>query len=255
VNVAMELPASGLKFEKKKDTQHAEVNFLGIAYTPQGTVAARFSDTLKLDFASKDEAEAAKKQPLHYENQFDIASGKYTFKIVFTESGDSFGKLEMPLEVDSFGSDQFAVSALALSKEYHKTTDMGANLDLALIEDRKPLIADGIQVVPVGNTTFTKFDLAIFYVELYEPLLASADPKNAPMVGLQMRVLDRKSGEEKSNTGLLKLDPQPPLGNATIPLAEKMPVAKLGPGSYQLEVTAADSTGKKAVRTADFQIE
>jgi VWFA-related protein len=255
VNVAMELPSTGLKFEKKKDTQHAEVNFLGIAYTPQGTVAARFSDTLKLDFASKDEAEAAKKQPLHYENQFDIASGEYTFKIVFTESGDNFGKLEMPLKVDSFGSDQFAVSALALSKEYHKTADIGAGLDLALIEDRKPLIADGIQVVPVGNSTFTKFDLAIFYVELYEPLLASADPKSPPMVGIQMRVLDRKSGEEKSNTGLLKLDPQPPLGNPTIPLAEKMPVAKLGPGSYQLEVTAADSTGKKAVRTADFQIE
>jgi VWFA-related protein len=47
VNLAMELPATGLKFEKRKDAQHAEVNFLGIAYTPQGTVAARFSDTLK----------------------------------------------------------------------------------------------------------------------------------------------------------------------------------------------------------------
>ncbi len=145
VNVAMELPTAGLKFEKKKDIQHAEVNFLGVAYTPEGTVAARFSDTLKLDFASKEEADAAKKQPLHYENQFDIASGKYTFKIVFSEGGDNFGKLEMPLQIDSFASDQFAVSALALSKEYHRTAEMGAGLDVALIEDRKPLIADGVQ--------------------------------------------------------------------------------------------------------------
>ena len=255
VNVAMELPATGLKFEKKKDVQHAEVNFLGIAYTPEGTVAARFSDTLKLDYASKEEAEQAKKQPLHYENQFDIASGKYTFKLVFSEGGDNFGKLEQPLEIDSFKSDQFAVSGLALSKEYHRTSEMGAALDVALIEDKKPLIAGGLQIVPTGNPTFGKSDLAIFYVELYEPLLASTDPKNAPQVGLQMRVLDRKTGDQKVDTGLFKLDPLPPPGNPTIALGEKMPVSGLAPGSYRLEVTAVDTAGGKAMRTADFEIQ
>jgi len=255
VDVAMELPATGLKFEKKNNAQHAEVNFLGIAYTAQGTVAARFSDTLKLDFASKEEADAAKKKPLHYENQFDIASGKYTFKLVFSEGGDNFGKLEMPLEVDSFKSDQFGVSGLALSKEYHRTSELGAGLDLALIEDRKPLIADGLQIVPAGNTTYSKSDLAIFYVELYDPLMASADSQNLPVVGLQMRVLDRKTGEQKVDTGLFRLDPQPLPGNSTIPLGEKIPVSTLAPGAYQLEVTAADSTGQNAKRTADFDIQ
>jgi len=254
VNVAMELPAAGLKFEKRKDAQHAEVNFLGIAYTEQGTVAARFSDTLKLDYASKEEAEQAKKQPLHYENQFDIASGKYTFKLAFSEGGDSFGKLEMPLDIDSFKSDQFAVSGLALSKEYHRTSELGAALDAALIEDKKPLIAGGLQIVPTGNTTFTKFDLAIFYVELYEPLLASADPKDLLVVGLQMRVLDRKTGEQKVDTGLFKLDLPPP-GNSTIALGEKIPVTGLAPGAYRLEVTAVDSADQKAQRTADFEIQ
>jgi len=255
VNLAMELPATGLKFEKRKDTQHAEVNFLGVAYTPEGTVAARFSDTLKLDFASKEEAERAKKEPLHYENQFDIASGKYTFKIAFSEGGDSFGRLEIPLEVNSFAPDQFAVSGLALSKEYHRTANMGAALDAALIEDKKPLIAGGVEVVPVGNATFTKTDLAIFYVELYEPLLASADPEHPPLVAIQMRVLDRKTGEEKSTTGFMRLDPAPPLGDPVIPLAEKMPVTNLGPGSYRLEFSAVDSADKTASRTADFEIQ
>jgi VWFA-related protein len=255
VDVAMEFPATGLKFEKRNNVQHAEVNFLGIAYTPEGIVAARFSDTLKLDFASKEEAEDAKKKPLRYENQFDIASGKYTFKLVFSEGGDNFGKLEMPLEIDSFKTDQFGVSGLALSKEYHRTSEMGAGLDLALIEDRKPLIADGLQIVPAGNTTYSKSDLAIFYVELYDPLMASTDPQNLPVVGLQMRVLDRKTGEQKVDTGLFRLDPQPIPGNATIPLGEKIPVSTLAPGAYQLEVTAADSTGQKAKRTADFDIQ
>jgi hypothetical protein len=210
VNVAMEFPAFALKFEKKKDVQHAEVNVLGVAYTPQGTVAARFSDMLKLDYATKEEAEDAKKLPMHYENQFDIASGKYTFKLVFSEGGDNFGKLEAPLEIDSFATSQFAISGLALSKEYHRTADGGADLVLALLEDKKRLVADGIQVVPIGNATFSKSDLAILYVELYEPLLAAADPKNPPAVAIQMRVLDRKSGDEKADTGMMKVDPLPP---------------------------------------------
>ena len=103
VNLAMELTTDALKFEKKKNIFHSEVNFLGIAYTPEGTVAARFSDTLKLDFDDKDDADAAKRKPLHYENQFDIAPGKYTLKLVYTE-GENFGKLEMPLEIDSYKS-------------------------------------------------------------------------------------------------------------------------------------------------------
>jgi VWFA-related protein len=255
VNVAMEFPAFALKFEKKKDTQHAEVNVMGVAYTPQGTVAARFSDTLKLDYATKEEAEDAKKLPMHYENQFDIASGKYTFKLVFSEGGDNFGKLEAPLEIDTFATSQFAISGLALSKEYHRTADGGADLVLALLEDKKRLVADGIQVVPIGNATFGKSDLAILYVELYEPLLAAPDPKNPPAVAIQMRVLDRKSGDEKADTGMMKVDPLPPAGTSVIPLAEKMPVSKLVPGAYRLELSAVDSEGHTAKRTADFDLQ
>ena len=255
VNVAMEFPAFALKFEKKKDVLHAEVNVLGVAYTPQGTVAARFSDALKLDYATKEEAEDAKKLPMHYENQFDIASGKYTFKLVFSEGGDNFGKLEAPLEIDTFAPSQFAISGLALSKEYHRTADGGADLVLALLEDKKRLVADGLQVVPIGNATFSKSDLAILYFELYEPSLASADPKNPPAIGIQMRVLDRKTGDEKADTGMMRLDPPPPAGTSVIPLAEKMPVSKLASGAYQLELTALDSEGRTAKRTADFDLQ
>ena len=43
-------------------------------------------------------------------------------------------------------------------------------------------------------------------------------------------------------------------GNPVIPLAEKMPVTSLAPGSYQLELTALDSAGQGMKRTADFEI-
>jgi hypothetical protein len=255
VNLAMEIATDGLKFEKKKgNILHSEVNFLGIAYTPQGTVAARFSDTLKLDFTSKEDADEAKSKPLHYENQFDIASGKYTMKVVYSEGGDSFGKQEMPLEISPYASDALAISGLALSKTFHRASELGAVLDVAMLEDKTPLIADGVQIVPTGNAAFGKSDLALFYLEVYEPLLVS-ETKNPANLGIRMRVLDRKTGEQKSDTGLLTLDPAPPAGNQVVHLGGKMPVAGLAPGAYKLEVSVADATDKTAQTAADFDIQ
>jgi hypothetical protein len=84
VEVAMDIASKSLKFEKQKGKLHAAINVLGIANTAEGGVGARFSDTLNLDFENEKEVEAFKEKPVHYENQFDVASGKYNLKVVFT---------------------------------------------------------------------------------------------------------------------------------------------------------------------------
>ncbi|MBV9771608.1 MAG: VWA domain-containing protein, partial [Bryobacterales bacterium] len=58
VNVAMEIATGDIKFEKQKGKYHATVNILGLAYLPTGSVGARFSDAVKLDFDDKKEMEA-----------------------------------------------------------------------------------------------------------------------------------------------------------------------------------------------------
>jgi VWFA-related protein len=257
VNVAMEInpEALKLKFEKQKGKLHAEINVLGIAYKSGGSVAARFSDTVKLDFEDKKQAENFEKKPLHYENQFDVASGEYKLSVVFSSGGENFGKLELPLVVDAYDTQQFFLSGLALSKEAHNAADLGVGLDAALIEDRQPLISHGAQVVPSGSNRFKKKDNALFYFEVYEPLLVTPDPQNPTVVAIQMRVLDRKSGEQKSDTGFMRIDLPANGGNPVIPVAEKMPVGPLVPGAYVLELTAADTAGKSIRRAVDFDIE
>ena len=49
VNLAMEIPPASINFDKVKGKYHADVNVLGIAYRPDGSVGARFSDEVKLD--------------------------------------------------------------------------------------------------------------------------------------------------------------------------------------------------------------
>lgn len=255
VNVAMEIATESVKFEKQKGKFHATINVLGLAYLPDGSVGARFSDSIKLDFDDKKQMEAFKEHPMHYENQFDAASGKYNLKVVFASSGESFGKVEMPLAIDPYDAKQFSMSAVALSKEVRKASDLGTGLDALLLEDRVPLIAEGMQLVPYGSNHFKKGDLVAFYTELYEPLLVTGDPKAPPVVAFELRVLDGKTGEQKEDTGLMRVTLPTQAGSPMVPVGAKIPTASLGPGAYRVEVKAVDDAGKEFKRTADIQIE
>jgi len=255
VNVAMEIPADAMKFEKQKGKFHAEMDVLGIAYNADGSAAARFSDTVKEDFEDKKQVEAFQKAPFHYENEFDVAAGKYNLKVVFSTGGASFGKLEAPLAIEPYDSAQFGLSGLALSKQIRQQTDMAATLDASLLEDRVPLVTQGVQVIPAGSNTFSKGSPLLFYAEVYEPQLLTASADSKPVVGIQIRILDRKTNEQKFTTGLMRLDIPDKGNNPTIPIAERMPLDGVGPGQYIVELQAVDSSNKLVTRTADFNLE
>lgn len=255
VNVTLEISSEALKFEKVKGRFHSDINVLGIASTPDGAVGARFSDTLKLDLADKKQVDEFKERPLHYENQFDVAAGTYSLKVVFSSGGNSFGKVEMPLAVDKYDGNQFAISSLALSKQFQPVSSAGTGLDAELIEDRTPLIAGDVQIIPAGTSAFHKGEPAVFYMEVYEPLLANADPANPPAVAIRMRILDRKTGEAKEDTGAMRLDVPKAGGSPVVRTANRMPVDKLPPGDYTLEMTAQDTANQFAKRTADFELQ
>lgn len=258
VNLVMEIPGEDFKFSKEKGKQRASMNVLGIASKPDGTVAARFSDTVNLELDDKKQVEESRKHPYQYANQFELASGKYTLKVVFSSEGEKFGKIEMPLAIDPYDKGQFTLSGMALSKNIRKVTDMATQLDGLLLEDRTPLVALGMELIPTAETHFRTSDPAAIYLEIYEPLLlAKADaPVKLPRVGVQFDVVDRKSGEHKISAGVENPQSAMQAGNPVIPVGLKLPVDQLSPGSYRVEIKAVDSGGNSSnVRSADFEVE
>ena len=250
VNLAIGIPSNAMKFEKVKGKQHSAVNVLGIAYKPDGTIAARFSDTVDFDFDEKKQLEEFQKRPFHYENQFDVASGQYNLKVVFSSGNESFGKLQLPLVIDPYDGKQLSMSGVALSNELQRLADMSTGLDSELLGDRKPLLVQGIQVVPSDSNRFKKTDNAAVYVEIYAPLLAGPNP---PQVGIELTVVDRKTGEKKADVAARAATQA---GSSVVPVGLKLPVATLAPGSYRVELRALDSVGNTAKpRTADFEVE
>ena len=251
VNLALDVAGSSIKFDKEKGKYHAVLNVLGVATKSDGTVAARFSDAVDLEMDKKQLDDFAGK-PYHYENQFYIASGQYTLNVA-VNAGDKYGKFEVPLVVDPYDKAQFSMSGLALSKEFHKIGDRPENLDAMLLQDRTPLVTQGLQIVPSGEHTFKKSERAAIYLEVYEPLLAEEKPAT---VELKLDVIDQKTGKSELEANVPDTQSSVIPGNPVIPMGVPLPINRLQPGTYIVELTATDSAGKtSAARKAVFTVE
>jgi len=246
VNVAMEIPGDAIKFTREKGKFQASLNVIGIAYLPDGGVAARFNDNLKVSLEDKKQTDAFAAKTYHYEKQFEVASGKLTLKVAFSSSTDSFGSVESPLIVEEWTPAKFFLSGLALSKTYHAPDGAGLAFDSGASE-KVPLLVDGVQLIPSGDNHFHKSDRAFIYGEVYDPGLAA--------LTVRMTLLDAKTkGVVKDfGTGAITMQPLP--GGATVPMGLTVPVASLAAGSYTMQVTVLGAGGSQSMRMIDFELE
>lgn len=252
VHVTAEVETGAMSFTKQEGKFHASLNVLGIAYTSEGQVGARFSDTVEFDYQTKKEVEQFKQLPFRYENDLPVPAGKYELKLVFSPDRDNFAKAEIPLVIEAWDGEHFALSGVALSRE-SRTVSGVERIDATLTGDHAPLVSRGLQFVPTGNNRFKTKDPAMLYVEIYEPLLRNPDP---PKVLIQMMVLDRKNGVITLDSGLLDMTNRVLPGNPVVPVGLKIPLDSLTPGSYSVVLKASDSAGNASlVRHAEFEVE
>jgi hypothetical protein len=251
VNLAMEIPSDSFQFNKEKGKYHASLNVLGVAYRNDGSIGAKFSDTVNMDL-EKDEWKEFTKSPYEYENQFDAAPGDYKLTVVLSAGGDAFGKFESPLSIDAYDGKHFSLGGVALTNSAHKLSDIPESLDSVLLEDRTPLVVKGMQILPSATNRFKHTDNVVVYSEIYEPLLTSETP---PVVAMGYTILERASNNKVFSTGAMHCDDFIQKGNPVIPIGMKVKVDELKPGSYRLVMQAVDSAKNNAPnRTVDFDI-
>lgn len=252
VHVNMDLPSSSIRFSKENGKYHADINVLGIAYRPDGSVGARFSDQVTYDF-EKDEWKDFLKSPMHYQNQFDVAPGKYRLTVVLSAGSQDFGKYELPLAIDPYDGKTLNLSALALSNQVQPEAGMGGEIEADLLADRTPLVVDGLEVVPSGSNRFKKTEMVALYAQVYEPRLADPNP---PSVQIAYRVVDLKTGKPVFQSQNMDLASVIKKGNPVVPIGLKVPMNDIPPGDYRLDMQAYDNTGSlTAIRTVQFSAE
>jgi hypothetical protein len=241
VNLTLAVPASSLTFEKEKGKFHYEINVLGIAYDDHNSVAARFSDTVKLDLQKKEQKIFSQGRYM-YRNNFNIAPGNYTLKLALAGGGQKFGKYEMPLAVRPYNGNEFRISSVALSDQFQPVSSLTAGLDEALLDERTPLVTQGTEIIPSSNNQFSREEEIGFYVEVYEPLMTQPNP---PRVGVIFNLIDAKTNKQVWTSNTVLVNNFAEQGNPVIPVGLRLPVQqlKLPAGDYRLELEARDDRG------------
>jgi VWFA-related protein len=234
VTFAAQLPPGALKSLPKEKGKLAPVEVLGVALRADGTVAARFSDSVALE---SDEWKELESKPFNYENSFDIAAGQYTLKVVMDTGGGKFATWEQPLAIPAYDGKSLALSRIAMSDNIHAVSAETGLLDSELLEDRKTMIANGIEMVPSATLRFERKKPLGFYAEIYEPLLTTSAP---PRVAVIYVVTDETTGKQVFNSKGLVVTQFVTAGNPVIPVAFKIPMDTLPAGKYRLDVQAGD---------------
>ena len=126
-------------------------------------------------------------------------------------------------------------------------------LESQFLEDGKPLVVRGVQISPSATNHFKKTDFGVAYIEVYDPSLAVEKP---PQLGLEFRILDKKTGEQKLDVGMTDTKDLIKPGNPVVPYAVKLPLDTLVPGAYRVDLRAEDSAGNSTnFRVAEFELE
>jgi hypothetical protein len=208
---------------------HGPVEIVGIAARPDGSEAARFADTVNAEDGL-------------YRHQFTIGPGNYIFRME-AGAGVSALKKEVPFTVDAWNSTSFGIGGIALSTDAHAAQGPAST---------GSLIAGGKEFLPSAAESFPKSGRVYLYTEVYEPTLTAANPSALTM---QIRVVDRATGEVKQDTGMAGVAGYIRQGNPVVPFATALPLGQLMPGAYRLEVRAGHSSGSDIVtRAVDFEV-
>ncbi|MGD0048488.1 MAG: VWA domain-containing protein, partial [Bryobacteraceae bacterium] len=250
VDLALEIPAPVLDPAEVNGKLRATMDVLGLAYNLGGGVAARFGDTVRFDFDSRQQFDSFVQHPLHYYHQFEVAPGHYRFKLIFRTAKDRYGVVETPLTVDPFDAGQLGLSAIALSRDVQPISQDA--VDEEIEEGKKPLIFRGNRIIVSGSDVLPKTGTAEAYFEIYEPPAAGAAPVQLTM---HLRLLDAQSNRQKWDSGEVDLSALAKPGNRMIPVALKLPVSDLPPGTWRAELTVKDSAGGETARSMQFRTE
>ncbi|MGB7763016.1 MAG: VWA domain-containing protein [Bryobacteraceae bacterium] len=250
VDLALEIPAPVLEPTEVNGKVHATMDVLGMAYYLGGEVAARFSDRVRFDFENRQQFDDFLRKPLRYEHQLKIAPGSYRFKLVFRTAKDQFGVVETPLAVEPLDAGRLSLSAIALSRDVQPITPDAAREEAD--QGKKPLTFRGNRIAVSGSDVFSKTGIAEAYFEIYAPPAEGAEPAQLTM---HLRLLDAQSNEQKWDSGDIDLSALAKSGSRVIPVALRLPVATLEPGTYHGELTVKDSAEGEAARSIQFRVE
>jgi hypothetical protein len=249
VLVAAKLNLSTVALKKKGGQLEADVNIMGAAYAEDGSIAARFSETLPISFDKEKESEF-RKGTLPYRNYLKLRPGKYRLKMAVSDESNNMGAAERALDVPTLPEQGFAVSSLVVAEQLSQLPELIKNLQTQLLDQSDPLLFSKMQIEPsVENRLPANSAVAVLF-RLYNL------PKPIGPMDLVARVkLLDEQGERYSLAPIELKDILAPVGPLEAVVGLRLPFKSVQPGKYRLVIEiAGSSTSQSATTQTDIHL-
>jgi hypothetical protein len=281
VHLVLEFPWNSLQREWVDGYNHlfASIGVLGVACRKDSTLATRFTDQACCPrddpfthYGWGEPGGDVYAIPARYETQIDLPAGDYELQVILSD-GKKFGRVDIPLTIESYDKQPLALSSVALCKRLHRV-DPPAYTEGILPSKFVPLVSKGQEFTPAADPTFPKRDPLFAYFEVYAPALRAAPPvagSATTNVQFQLRITNLAMDKVQIDSGLRPTtdflqrataasSAPPGASRASAPsnilhIVQEIATHDLPKGQYRLEVQASDSSGHKTPwHSVDFTI-
>jgi VWFA-related protein len=248
VLVASRIRMEKAAFRKNGGQMGTEFNIMGVAYAEDGSIAARFSETLPISFDKEKETEFRKKD-LVYRNYFKLRPGKYRLKLAVSDESDNLGSTEQMLQIPALPDRGFAGSSIAIAEQTSSLPDLIRNLQSQLLDEDDPLLCPGVQIEPSVRNRLP----AGANVPLVFRIYSLPGPHDQWDLTAQVKLLDENGKEYKMRPISLKTATSP-VGKAEALVTLTVSFKQVPTGKYRLIIETGES-GTQDTATLQTDIE
>ncbi len=243
VPLIIKIPGSELALARKGGAEHTRIDFIGEVKDEFGSTIQNVRDKVDIKLSDSTAAELSKR-PIQYDTGFTLLPGKYVVKFLARDAetgriGTYINKFTIPnLNKED---KRIPISSVVLSSQRVNLKDalFNASKEKDKSENTNPLVLDGQKLIPSVTRVFSRAREMFIYLQAYQPTAAESQP-------LISYVTFYSDGVKSFETQPMVVTDVLPNRLRTMPLKFSLPLSKLQPGEYVVQVTVLDPATQKA---------
>jgi VWFA-related protein len=246
VPLAIEIPTSAVKFERKNDKQSMQLEVLGVLKGTTGQALSRLGGNFDVNLSAADYTQILSNN-IFYRQDLQLTSGVYTIDLMVRDklSGKIAARRENLILVEPDAD--FATTPVVLSRYVEPASQLPPNP-----ADFPDVFVRGKQLIrPSAARQFKATDNLIMFQAVYNA--ANSPDTGKPLVRVTVRLMkDGQPATKFFDFVLTDVQPQPV---PHLDFAEYLQLATLAPGRYQAVIETKDMVTRKSTKQeAPFEI-
>lgn len=246
VPLAIELPPSAVKFDRKGDKHSMQLEILGVLKATPNRMLSRLGGNFDVNLA-EDDYKQILTNSIFYRQDLQLTPGDYTLDLIVKDKQSGKTTARRELFVLAEPDLEFATTPVVLSRYVEPASELPPNP--AELPDvfvyRKRLIR------PSAGRQFRVSDNLIMFLAVYNA--ANSSETGTPLVRVTVRLMkDGQPATKPLDYVLTEIQNQPV---PHLKFAEYIRLANLAPGRYQASIETKDMVTKKFTKQeASFEI-